>query len=185
MLWFSVVKLWDLRRTYTNSRLEPPPAWFTFEPVTESGRQYSKSHTLSIPFPWGSAGRTNSFQSLLLLHFSAVSDVWSCTCTIQVSHRLCLVPIKAPFLPAALTTCATCTTRPVSTNYQVSRMYKTYLPSTLTSSFSHARFGSLCIVSVFSGYQNSSFYVKSCVSSDGRYLLSGSSFGNALIWQVG
>ena len=51
MFCFSVVKLWDLRRTYTNSRLEPPPAWFSFEPVTESGRQYSKSHTLSIPFP--------------------------------------------------------------------------------------------------------------------------------------
>ena len=46
---FSVVKLWDLRRTYTNSRLEPPPAWFTFEPVTGTGKQYSMSPTLS-PF---------------------------------------------------------------------------------------------------------------------------------------
>ena len=41
------------------------------------------------------------------------------------------------------------------------------------------------IVSVFSGHQNSSFYVKSCVSPDGCYLLSGSSCGNAFIWQVG
>ena len=41
------------------------------------------------------------------------------------------------------------------------------------------------VVSVFSGHQNSSFYVKSCVSPDGRYLLSGSSCGNAFMWQVG
>ena len=41
------------------------------------------------------------------------------------------------------------------------------------------------LVSVFSGHQNSSFYVKSCISPDGRYLLSGSSCGNAFIWQVG
>ena len=37
---------------------------------------------------------------------------------------------------------------------------------------------------MFSGHQNSSFYVKSYVSPDGRYLLSGSSCGNAFIWQV-
>ncbi|KAG8443731.1 hypothetical protein GDO86_009053 [Hymenochirus boettgeri] len=39
-------------------------------------------------------------------------------------------------------------------------------------------------VSVFSGHQNSTFYVKASVSPDGQFLLSGSSDHNAYIWQV-
>ncbi|XP_053314665.1 denticleless protein homolog [Spea bombifrons] len=39
-------------------------------------------------------------------------------------------------------------------------------------------------VSVFSGHQNSTFYIKSSVSPDGQFLLSGSSDSSAYIWQV-
>ncbi|KAM8945423.1 denticleless protein homolog [Pelodytes ibericus] len=39
-------------------------------------------------------------------------------------------------------------------------------------------------VSVFSGHQNSTFYIKSSVSPDGQFLLSGSSDCSAYIWQV-
>uniref|UniRef100_A0A8C5MMJ3 Denticleless E3 ubiquitin n=1 Tax=Leptobrachium leishanense TaxID=445787 RepID=A0A8C5MMJ3_9ANUR len=39
-------------------------------------------------------------------------------------------------------------------------------------------------VAVFSGHQNSTFYIKSSISPDGRFLLSGSSDHNAYIWQV-
>ncbi|CAH2254473.1 denticleless homolog [Pelobates cultripes] len=39
-------------------------------------------------------------------------------------------------------------------------------------------------VSVFSGHQNSTFYIKSSVSPDGHFLLSGSSDSSAYIWQV-
>ncbi|XP_033124841.1 denticleless protein homolog [Anneissia japonica] len=37
----------------------------------------------------------------------------------------------------------------------------------------------------YKGHQNSTFYVKSCLSADGNYLLSGSSDNNAYIWKVG
>lgn len=36
----------------------------------------------------------------------------------------------------------------------------------------------------FSGHKNSMFYVKTCLSGDGQYLLSGSNCGFAYIWQV-
>ncbi|XP_053165931.1 denticleless protein homolog isoform X2 [Hemicordylus capensis] len=39
-------------------------------------------------------------------------------------------------------------------------------------------------VSVFSGHQNSSFYVKSSISPDDQFLISGSSDQNAYIWKV-
>nr|XP_033794203.1 denticleless protein homolog [Geotrypetes seraphini] len=39
-------------------------------------------------------------------------------------------------------------------------------------------------VAVFSGHQNSTFYVKSSVSPDGQFLLSGSSDHSAYIWKV-
>ncbi|XP_075060321.1 denticleless protein homolog isoform X2 [Mixophyes fleayi] len=39
-------------------------------------------------------------------------------------------------------------------------------------------------VSVFSGHQNSTFYIKSSLSPDGQFLLSGSSDHSAYIWQV-
>ncbi|XP_075123224.1 denticleless protein homolog [Leptodactylus fuscus] len=39
-------------------------------------------------------------------------------------------------------------------------------------------------VSVFSGHQNSTFYIKSCLSPDGQFLLSGSSDHSAYIWKV-
>ncbi|XP_072265937.1 denticleless protein homolog [Pyxicephalus adspersus] len=39
-------------------------------------------------------------------------------------------------------------------------------------------------VSVFSGHLNSTFYIKSSLSPDGQFLLSGSSDHNAYIWQV-
>ncbi|XP_056424233.1 denticleless protein homolog isoform X2 [Hyla sarda] len=39
-------------------------------------------------------------------------------------------------------------------------------------------------VSVFSGHNNSTFYIKSSLSPDGQFLLSGSSDHNAYIWQV-
>ncbi|XP_053565334.1 denticleless protein homolog [Bombina bombina] len=39
-------------------------------------------------------------------------------------------------------------------------------------------------VSVFNGHQNSTFYIKSSVSPDGQFLLSGSSNQSAYIWQV-
>ena len=39
-------------------------------------------------------------------------------------------------------------------------------------------------VAVFHGHVNSTFYVKTVLSPDDRYLLSGSSDGNAYIWQV-
>ncbi|XP_069810339.1 denticleless protein homolog [Dendropsophus ebraccatus] len=39
-------------------------------------------------------------------------------------------------------------------------------------------------VSVFSGHHNSTFYIKSSLSPDGQFLLSGSSDHNAYIWQV-
>ncbi|XP_042189636.1 denticleless protein homolog [Callorhinchus milii] len=39
-------------------------------------------------------------------------------------------------------------------------------------------------VATFSGHQNSTFYVKSSLSPDGQFLLSGSSDNNAYIWKV-
>ncbi|XP_071996271.1 denticleless protein homolog [Engystomops pustulosus] len=39
-------------------------------------------------------------------------------------------------------------------------------------------------VSVFSGHQNSTFYIKSSLSPDGQFLVSGSSDHSAYIWQV-
>jgi len=39
-------------------------------------------------------------------------------------------------------------------------------------------------VAVFCGHVNSTFYVKTVLSPDDRYLLSGSSDGNAYIWEV-
>ncbi|KAM4771451.1 denticleless protein homolog [Rhinophrynus dorsalis] len=39
-------------------------------------------------------------------------------------------------------------------------------------------------VSIFSGHQNSTFYIKSSLSPDGQFLLSGSSDHSAYIWQV-
>lgn len=40
------------------------------------------------------------------------------------------------------------------------------------------------VVSVFSGHQNSSFYVKSSISPDNQFLISGSSDRCAYIWKV-
>lgn len=36
----------------------------------------------------------------------------------------------------------------------------------------------------FYGHQNSTFYIKTCLSSDGRYLVSGSSDELAYIWHT-
>lgn len=36
----------------------------------------------------------------------------------------------------------------------------------------------------YTGHQNSTFYVKSCLSGDGQYLLSGSSDEKGYIWRV-
>ena len=44
----STVKLWDLRRTYTNCKLEPPHAWHTFYPIGDSARSYSKPFTMCL-----------------------------------------------------------------------------------------------------------------------------------------
>ena len=44
----STVKLWDLRRTYTNCKLEPPHAWHTFTPIGDSARPYSKPFTMCL-----------------------------------------------------------------------------------------------------------------------------------------
>lgn len=37
---------------------------------------------------------------------------------------------------------------------------------------------------IYNGHQNSSFYIKSCLSKDGEYLISGSSDENAYIWST-
>jgi len=42
----------------------------------------------------------------------------------------------------------------------------------------------LFLVAVFAGHQNSTFYVKSCLSPDGLYLASGSSDDCAYIWNT-
>jgi denticleless len=42
----------------------------------------------------------------------------------------------------------------------------------------------LCTVATFIGHQNSTFYVKSCLSPDGLYLASGSSDERAYIWNT-
>ncbi|TNN76144.1 Denticleless [Liparis tanakae] len=39
-------------------------------------------------------------------------------------------------------------------------------------------------VAVFSGHQNSSFYVKSTISPDDQFLASGSSDNNAYVWKI-
>jgi len=49
------VKLWDLRRTYTNCRLEPPPAWHTFTPTGDHNRPYGFTSLVS-----------DSYQSFIL-----------------------------------------------------------------------------------------------------------------------
>ena len=36
------VKLWDLRRTYSICRLEPPLSWHSFTPIEEPGRRFGK-----------------------------------------------------------------------------------------------------------------------------------------------
>ena len=59
-----------------------------------------------------------NYTSLILGSYSFIA--------VQVSLRLCLVLTRAHFLPAAQITCATCTTRPVSTNYQVCVSLETY-----------------------------------------------------------
>ena len=43
------VKLWDLRRTYSICRLEPPLSWYSFSPVGESGRRFGKKRGASKP----------------------------------------------------------------------------------------------------------------------------------------
>ena len=39
-------------------------------------------------------------------------------------------------------------------------------------------------VAVFSGHTNSTFYVKSCVSSDNQFLISGSSSNSLFVWDI-
>lgn len=50
------------------------------------------------------------------------------------------------------------------------------------SAFSHVSVSST--VAVFSGHQNSSFYVKSSISPDDQFLASGSSDTHTYIWKV-
>lgn len=40
------------------------------------------------------------------------------------------------------------------------------------------------VVAKYVGHQNYSFYIKSCLSGDGQYLLSGSSDEKAYVWSV-
>lgn len=40
-------------------------------------------------------------------------------------------------------------------------------------------------VSVYGGHEQHSFYIKTCLSGDGKYLLSGSSDDHAYIWKIG
>ncbi|CAI8035469.1 Denticleless protein homolog A, partial [Geodia barretti] len=44
------VKLWDLRRTYSICRLEPPLSWYSFSPVGESGRRFGFTSLTSDPW---------------------------------------------------------------------------------------------------------------------------------------
>lgn len=41
------------------------------------------------------------------------------------------------------------------------------------------------LVGIYGGHQQHSFYIKSCLSGDGKYILSGSSDDHAYIWKVG
>lgn len=43
----------------------------------------------------------------------------------------------------------------------------------------------LIVVGIYVGHEQHSFYIKSCLSGDGRYLLSGSSDDHAYVWKVG
>ena len=41
------------------------------------------------------------------------------------------------------------------------------------------------LVAVYGGHEQHSFYIKTCLSGDGKYLLSGSSDDHAYIWRIG
>ena len=41
------------------------------------------------------------------------------------------------------------------------------------------------LVGVYGGHEQHSFYIKTCLSGDGNYLLSGSSDDHAYIWRIG
>jgi denticleless len=109
-----IVKLWDLRRTYSICKNEPPPSWHSFTPTGDPGR------------PFG-------FTSL-------VSDPWQSSLF------------------------ASCTNDII---YQYSTSMLKCDP-----------------VGAFGGHKNSTFYVKTAISPEGRYLLSGSSCGQGFIWHI-
>ena len=46
---YSVVKLWDMRRYYTNHKCAPPPCWHSFVPMDRGG--VSTGSTFSWPIP--------------------------------------------------------------------------------------------------------------------------------------
>jgi denticleless len=108
------VKLWDLRRTYSICRLEPPLSWHSFSPVGESGRRFGFTSLTSDPW-----------QSSLFA-----------SCTNDIIYQ--------------------------------------YSSSMLKSD----------PVGAYGGHKNSTFYVKSTVSPEGKYLLSGSSCSRAFIWYL-
>ncbi|CAI8035467.1 Denticleless protein homolog [Geodia barretti] len=108
------VKLWDLRRTYSICRLEPPLSWYSFSPVGESGRRFGFTSLTSDPW-----------QSSLFA-----------SCTNDIIYQ--------------------------------------YSTSMLKSD----------PVGAYGGHKNSTFYVKSTVSPEGKYLLSGSSCSRVFIWYL-
>ena len=84
----SVVKLWDLRRTYTISRIVPPITWHSFAPTGDPER----------PFGWYI--RTQA-------KYGATVSIPQCTYYIylQVLHPLCQIPGRAPYLHLVQMTC--------------------------------------------------------------------------------
>uniref|UniRef100_A0A3B5AVH5 Denticleless E3 ubiquitin protein ligase homolog n=1 Tax=Stegastes partitus TaxID=144197 RepID=A0A3B5AVH5_9TELE len=113
-VFFFLIKMWDLRKTYTAHHQDPVPLQ-------------------AYPYP-GSCTRTRLGYSGLVLD-SSRSNVM-CNCTDDSIYMFNVCGVK---------------TSPVA---------------------------------VFSGHQNSSFYVKSTISPDDQFLASGSSNNHAYIWKI-
>ena len=85
----SVVKLWDLRRTYSTCRVEPPPAWHVFHTAAD--------HSSS------SSSNGRSFGECTARPAGGQCHVSPPRC--QASPPSCRTPARALCLPAALMTC--------------------------------------------------------------------------------